>query len=365
MPKRDEILDIVRGLAIILVVCIHIIRGNEGSVYLDFKILLYSGFPIAAFFVIAGYIISLQSNDKPAGYSIKRFQRICVPYFSFLTVHIISNDFFHALMGWVGKRQFYPHTSLSSLELKNTFFAFLMSNDPSFIKAGVHGSFYFFPAFFLANILFFLCFKYTRGIVRCTIIAVAAPAIAFICTRLVGHADIPWGINSALLMLPFMLFGVIYEKIVAALQYLKTKNTLLLFLCIIIVSCCMWIFRTHGGSIPTFDISNAFTFYLLAAAGVVNLVCIALIIAGLPIKGLLVTIGQNSMTIYGLHIVVRDYYSIILRWFGIPLVIKNDLYIICSLLFSLSLCICIAVLIQQKVFMRYRVFRLLFLGITK
>lgn len=89
MNQREKCYDMLKGLAIILIVLGHVIRGlNDSGViiphfWLVDKVIYSIHLPI--FFIVSGILYSFKSNKRPLVYSIKKvLLSLYVPYFIFI-----------------------------------------------------------------------------------------------------------------------------------------------------------------------------------------------------------------------------------------------------------------------------------------
>ncbi|MBR6535686.1 MAG: acyltransferase family protein [Lachnospiraceae bacterium] len=86
--KRDERMDIIKGIAIILMVVGHSGVSFKGFIYL---------FHMAVFFMVSGYLFSFRkitSVKEAKSYVIRKIKGIWWPYFLWNAIYTILNNFF-------------------------------------------------------------------------------------------------------------------------------------------------------------------------------------------------------------------------------------------------------------------------------
>lgn len=89
MTERNTILDIAKGLTIILVVVGHFMPENSPAAYVSLNHWIYS-FHMPTFFFLSGYVYESYRKDIPyVEFVWKKFRRLMIPYL-FVSILIIS-----------------------------------------------------------------------------------------------------------------------------------------------------------------------------------------------------------------------------------------------------------------------------------
>lgn len=364
--QRNAAFDIIRSLGIIMVLIAHVIYGGEGLVYLHIKGFLYSGFLVCLFFVLGGFLIKKEAGKYSAKkFIVNKFNRLFIPSLSYILFYIVSNFSVYGTLKLLGLSAFFPHTKLQHIALKDLILAILMANDARFTAAGVFGMLYFLPAYFIANILFF-CFISIKQEKAKYLFFLSSPLAAIMFTRMTGYANIPWGINIALLMIPMMCLGSGYDKIEAVLSWIKKMHAVVLvagILCSLII---INYFKLHSGTVHNCDIENIFVFYSLAVLGFLSCCGVALFINGSFLSNVFIAIGKYTLPIYGFHVLVLDFYRIFLYRFLYQIGLQDFynqhpwFFYIIYVVFSIPLII----FISKTVIEKNRLLRRMFLGMA-
>lgn len=202
--KRERYLDIARALAIIFIVVGHTLVHSEHCYYI-FKMLY--GFHVALFFVISGYSFKVDNLSFWA-FLKKKFLRIMLPYFIWAFLFLIP---YFAFGSGVGESVGVS----SSFNLKEMLLNVLYGNG-NMEALKQNSSLWFLPALFSMEIIYYFVIKIiglfkrngaTKFILFIPIIAVAF--LAAYCLKI----QLPWGINTALVMGIFFYFGWILKSI--------------------------------------------------------------------------------------------------------------------------------------------------------
>ena len=363
MTKRDNCLDIIRGIAIVLMVCGHLTPYETGYfVSWEFKKFVVFGPVICIFFVIGGFILKKELDKHTIKEFIKkRFLRIIVPYLSILALYHTSNFISHILFG-IGKFS-------QQVPLKDVILSFIMSNEPYFSNAKINGFLWFMPAYFFANVIFFIALKFKHSISGYGIVFFLGPCLGFLMEKTFHHSNIPWSVDIALITLPFMGMGLWYANVKERLVYLKSKYKFV-FLGIVLLCLPWWFSHNILFSIGSFKIRSIVNFYDIGLLSLVLFTALGVVIADTLLAKYFIIIGNYALLIYGLHLLVADYYDVLLL-FAEKILIFYSNGIAAQTLYYLLIfltpvfCIILPVILSKTILEKNKLLRLLFFGAAK
>jgi len=183
-------------------------------------------------------------------------------------------------------------------------YALIMANDPFFSRMGIFGSYWFFPAYFLCNVIFFMLLNIKRRAVRIPFLLIILPALSFSVTKILGHRFIPWGIDVALVVLPFMWIGTCYDSIKRLM--LKVKYQLIIIGMIAVHLSIIVLFSPFTALNRCYT-SNYLYFYGLAILGFLWVMLVAMNIVNLPLGKVFSYVGSYTLPIFGMHTIIFSY----------------------------------------------------------
>lgn len=300
--KRIQYIDILRAIAIILVIIGHI-------PYPDFNAELHKwiySFHIPLFFFVSGISLSFTNYQKLNLKTIlkKRFIHICSPYFIWTIVLALPNI---SLMT-IPKILYGTHQSIGSVS---------------------NSSLWFLPVLFLATVLldFILYFFYKRKLIKYLPITLATllfivifiPSQANIQSILMGH-NLPFGLDIVPMASLFMLAGYLFSN-----HQKNRKNKLSITIAlplIILLFIATTYFSLHNDVNYVLMAENRYGNYLFFFAttilGITASVLAAITIANYTkwLSKLMQIIGSNTMVLFILH--------------KYPLTLINDLILLIS-----------------------------------
>ena len=192
---RDELLDVLKGLGIILVVFAHVNKGVPSQiVYL---------FHMPLFFFLAGSAHVYSKKDDMILFVKKRLRSLAVPYLSFSLISFVYWAFLevkfrkvqsaNVFSGFLGELDF------RTQQFINIFTAFDMGAYTSFLYNVV---LWFLPCMFVATLIYHLISKLPKMWVP--IICVLFASVYFLFLQ---HTVLPWCTEIALTTLPIFFLG--------------------------------------------------------------------------------------------------------------------------------------------------------------
>ena len=311
MPKTDRNvhIDIIKGIAIVLGPPLTHLRGFDTLFDERLRDVLWTFIP-GNFFIIGGYIIykSVQ-RYSPRQFIYSRFKNLIIPFYSFLIVYALLSPVYIRLANLMGVESLYK-----GLGFLQSIIRFFLAN--ATLPQESH-FLWFFPAYFIANILFFVLIKNIRSDLLRLIGIICAPMAGVIMSDIFGHYYIPWMFDTALVMLPFMFFGAFFSRYQAQVENIlyKYKSMSVLFSAAIFVF--LWKTTHYMTWIVFFVIHNYFEFYVKGVLGFLFLYLLAISIESYShsLKKFFVLCGKYAMAIYTMHMIILDFGWIMRKYY--------------------------------------------------
>ena len=176
--NRDTAIDVARGIAGLLMIFGHLRLNNEVDQF------IYS-FHMPLFFILSGMTIHEEKDFLP--YLKKRVRRLLVPYIVFSLI-------------------------FAKPELTN-WLKCIYGTREGLLSAGSLTPLWFLPCLFSADVIFHLVLKFCREekivIVVSFVLSVAGVIIG---TFLPFGSTLPFGVNVAMVSIPFLLIGYLLKK---------------------------------------------------------------------------------------------------------------------------------------------------------
>ncbi|MBQ7202005.1 acyltransferase family protein [Candidatus Saccharibacteria bacterium] len=295
IKKRVAYIDILRAIAIILVIIGHI--SYPGFTTAIYKKLIYS-FHIPLFFFVSGLSMSF---TKYKGLNLKenlkkRFLRIYLPFLIWAILFTL------------------PVISLESIP--NVLYG---THETLFISS--HSSLWYLPVLFISTVLMDLLLYWIKNKTKLKTYYFLIPilAIAILCSvEPLGPIlnGLPLGINIVPMALFFILLGHSYQN-----EYNRKKPSILISLPIIIALCAVIYYfginnNINYASMAENRYGNIFYFLMTAISGIVVCLLLTFIIERYikPLQKPMQIIGENTFIIFVLH--------------KYPLILINQLFIL-------------------------------------
>jgi len=185
--KREAWITIAKTAALVLVIFIH------SNPYRDEFSIFLTGFVMPAFFVLYGVAHnSRKHRDNLKKYIISRARALMIPYLVLTLVMVVMYA------------AFYPQVDFGFTPTDFVFYSIYGNGPPNRVT-----HLWFLRTMFFAIILFTLVDRYLhdKSMVFRMIIMASAPAIGVFLKYGTGVQLVPWGMDSVLIALSFMLVG--------------------------------------------------------------------------------------------------------------------------------------------------------------
>lgn len=287
--KKDRItwVDILRGIAMILIVYGHIIIHCDKLGGLTKYIV---SFHVPIFFMISGFVFSIKENMKYKTFILEKFKRIMIPYFVFGFIFLIPLLLFGNGIGAMLNRE-------SEIDiLKNIFGIFYGNGHDGLLRQ--NSSLWFLPCIFITQQIFYFVEKFSQKSNKKIKIYVIASLIALFLGFIsynIPHKRLPWGIDVAIVLSFFFAIGKIMK-----LTYEKWKDkkiNKLVAIILLIIGFGISMYNTDI-SCMNHEYGNYWLFAISAAATSIGL---AFIIQGCKKNRVLEYIGNNTIGILIFH----------------------------------------------------------------
>lgn len=302
--QRQEWVDTAKGIAIIIVVLVHIMNTQTLAHS------LLQTFIMPWFFALSGlFVVKKINSENFVEHFKKRFVKIMVPYFIFgICIYVPYNWlYFHFII---------PDAQVS---LPQRILAHII---------GLHedwgyewrGELWFLPTLFVADIIIWSIWKYCYKIRYVTVLFLVIIALVY---NYIWHMSLPWRIQTAMIAILYIVVGVNYRNI-------RNKYSIFLLMASFLI---LWVLNDFQATAMVND--N----YDIAIFSIPMSVCITLLVTEIchrikPIT-FISNLGKASLAIYVIHLVFTPIITVI--------AIKSNLRN--NLLLELSIEIPLAILI--------------------
>ncbi len=280
--ERDRLIDVVKGIGILLVVLGHIIEGSvRDFIYL---------FHMPLFFYLSGSTISLSKNKYDV---VKRMRSLLIPYFFFSFI-----SFFY---WWKIESLFRPikyspifegkigELSIPLQQFINIFISILSPGSNPFVY---NSPLWFLTCLFTSIFCYTFIKKYTGK--YSFLICCSSAALYF---SLLRNEHLPWCFEIALTTLPLLWLGDVTYKRIKASTTLESSVISIVSLII----CFYVVLKFHPSiSMMAHKFGTWWQFYLCS----ISLIALLLVVGRFILQyksGVLLWLGRNSLIIMCIH----------------------------------------------------------------
>ena len=324
--KRDESVDVLRGIAMLCVLLAHI--GCVPEIIMQWLIPFY----VPVFFFINGYL--KRKTNSGVMEIVKRFWRLIIPYilYNFLLIicyifihHIGVQDVIFAIKGILYSRFCF----LPDVKIENNTFFFTVSNSPL----------WFLTALLSAEIYYQLFMG--RNKERLVIKSIVLLIIGFLATYL--RILLPWSLDTAMIGTIFMIAGFYWKYVGESSDVWWLLLPIYLLIAYINPQANMSV-RYYGPwkiSIILFVMAGISGSILMKKVSewIVQCRCVEFI------KETFCIIGQNSMSILALHWFLFSLCDTAIEKMGISIAWRS-MYDICKISLTIVLCVAFSKVIR-------------------
>ena len=279
--KRNNKIDIIKGIGIILVVFGHVINSNVNINGMNINNILYI-FHMPLFFLVSGYLTKYEKDCTFKEYLKKKSKAILIPYFIFSILCFIY--------WFIIERRIRHQMDVSVIKvLLNIPLGFI--NDKYLLPNIV---LWFLPCLFISEILFYMIRKIKNKYIQYLI-----EIIIFIVGIILCNFKIilPFGIETAFVSLLFLSIGNIYGKFEEKINSKK-------YIIIPVILIFYILAYVYNGGISMlghkYGIPYLFVLGAISGTGIIYLISSLLENTKIVNKSL-VFLGKNSLTIMLCH----------------------------------------------------------------
>ena len=260
--KRDQSLDIMKGIGILLVVFAHVFHHN-GIIY---------QFHMPLFFILSGAAMTYSSK----GYSFqKKVKTLLIPYFVFSVIWFCYWAFLESKFRPITGGEIFGNLSNGNMKIQQFINIFTAINSKSAFVYNI--VLWFLPCLFMAEFIFAKVVGGKKELLADIITVIA-------CYLFVQNSDgLPWCFGEALVAVPLLSLGFhIYPPLIKFLS----KNIVRTI--VIGIACIMLLVILYARLEPHTDMAHNIIsneFYLMAIIGSLVVVTLSLLINLKSIRG--------------------------------------------------------------------------------
>lgn len=308
--KRNEAIDVLKGIGIILVIIGHMNTSQIGGGIITY---IYS-FHMALFFWCTGYLSfnSKSNNQNFFKFFIKKFKKIIIPYILFFCISLLYG---HFIVRNIFDQYVIP------FNLKDSLKALVYSSEWLNTVPTFNFALWFLPTLFITTIIFYFITKIKKPYLFALVILLLSFVTIPLQQRVfIGRPIL--SLNAIPGALVFMGIGYLFRQYESKIKL--SKIVLLALFCF-----SLWGSYAYQGNIQSIG------HYIYFAIAIACILVFYYISKDLSSSNILKFIGKNSLIYLGLHSLIsysyqftkiQDYF--IGQWNGIMTFAINLLYII-------------------------------------
>ena len=286
-PRRLKELDLLRGIAMFLVILGH--TRVPGEKYI-------MAFHMPLFFFITGITLALRPITSFKSFLITRWKRLIIPYFLFeLTALALS-----MLLCWINHDPInIPHSLTDILLVRHSI--------GEAAHTGIIARFWFFPCLFFASLFVYPIIRFCNR----TIVKILLTCMCFFIGFLSGRylpESFPFTIHIALVASGFIMLGYLISIILV--PFLKKRTLYLDILILLLGTSCLFFSAKMNSRTVQFFI-NDYGSYGWMLIGSVGGIALSVVIAkylylfsSSILKSFFYTIGFHSLALFPTHLLV-------------------------------------------------------------
>ena len=256
-------IDILRGISMLLIVYGHIIIHCDKLGELTKYIV---SFHVPIFFMISGFVFSLNEKLSYKEYIWKKFKMVMIPYFIFGFLFLISFALLGNGIGAILNRENEVNV------FKNIFGIFYGNGHDGLLRQ--NSSLWFLPCIFITQQFFYFVEKLSLKYKKRIQIYIGASCITLILGFIsysIPHTRLPWGIDVAIVLSFFFAIGkilnILYEN------WKNNKNTIVIAIVLLIIGFLVGMYNTDI-SCMNHEYGNYWLFAISALSTSIGLVFI-------------------------------------------------------------------------------------------
>ena len=269
--KRVNWIDALKALSIFLIVLGHLIYG----------------FHVPLFIILSGMTFNI-NNDNFLSFLKKRIYRIIIPYIIWGIISIIIYTFLGEYFD--GKNKISLSKCLLGLIWGNGEKGFMRWNLPL----------WFLPTLFSINIIYYFIDKHFYRERNLPMLILIEFIISLIVYKIKIFTNLPFGIETAIYLLPFFTFGKLLSNKIFNKKYQEIVNRKTLLISIILILSSSIIIISQKNIDYVADQYRNYILFILSAS-MFSLALILIFININNFNNIILLIGKNTMIILVLH----------------------------------------------------------------
>lgn len=288
MERRDEILDIAKGIAIILVVIGHIYIGESKYAYY-LKTFIYS-FHLPLFFLVSGLLFNPDKIISITDFFKSRFKGLIYPYITFsIFAYVI----------WLGFEASKSDGNIHTLFIEPFYFWILgLRGGSNYVFTGAY---WFLICLFMVELCFYSVLKYiSRSSIFLFFFSFLLAGIGYAYNRFGFIQPIPFSIDLIPLGLFFFISGFLFKKS-GAYFILTAKSTDFKLLIIGLSSILIMLLCLENGAIDMYSNKLGKVPFLFSITGLLGGILVILVSSFLGGSVTLNYLGKASLIVLLVH----------------------------------------------------------------
>lgn len=324
MKKREQLVDIAKGIAILAIIDVHL---QSGRVFF-----IGESYHVSMFFLVAGLLLRYSTNSQTIReYIVSKFSRLMLPYFMFSVIYLFFNTAVMLVRDYNRIKPDAIHILFETISLRGI------------------GTLWFLPVMFVSTVVFYLFLKSKRRFwwVWILIILVLSlftswllvnkgiiyknMVVSSLKTYILGVV-IPFILENGI-ALGWLLFGYFYKKCVDILKTNKKIHIVInSFIVLFAFILCSVIYRfgSYTSDLHFAYITNPLKYCIYNLSGCVMVLSFASLLQYITLVGcFLEYFGRNSLTIMLTH---KEYYICYAVFYVLNSFLHGYILSVCSLI---------------------------------
>ncbi len=284
--KRDKVLDVARGISILLVVI-----GHCQFLPQTIKVLVYS-FHMPMFFFISGMCFSYKKYPKFKDFFKSKAKGLLIPYFALGIVVLNLTRIYEFCSNGTSFSEFF------NMDYLYQYIGMVLAYR---LNRPYYYSFWFISALFTAILLFYLIVKlidkHPKKNLICVAIIILSSAIGYVILQYIQ--GFVWSIDVAPVAISFLMLGYLVQNNKEMLKNKILKFDYAIFLLGINVICAFTNYKLYGiTDLFSCHIGNYFLYMLQSISGIWILMIVS---SKIESSNILEYCGKNTLIFYMFH----------------------------------------------------------------
>lgn len=267
--KRIEWIDILRGIGIIYVVLGHCTGNLILSDYI-------SSFHMQLFFLMSGYLFTIEKYDNFKDFMISKFKSLLVPYIIFATIGVLFQYIFYK----INHGTFNIHEIIIGIITGKNIWDFPL---------------WFLLSLFVDCIVFYVLIKHISNLKYIVLIATIISLLGYISPVYINNL---WRTKSTIVSIFFLGIGYIVRR---KFDLDKLKHTKILMLILISLGIIISIYSNNQVIVSRAQFGNYIIFIVCAIVSISGYLLLSMNLINTKIGDIFKYLGYNSIIILSTH----------------------------------------------------------------